>query len=748
MGHNWPMSRHPLQLGLGVLTALAVAFPGTVPASAAATGPLWPMYHLDPARTGLDTLDPGLDTPSPAWTSPLLDGAIRAEPVYANNLLLVVTENNTVYALDPATGAATWSTHFDIPVPKSKFPVNCGNIDPLGMTGTPVIDPARGTAGTLFVLEETYDGANTTSINHQLIGVDLATHAATTKVNADPPGVTSGDLRGVLQQRSALALSAGRVIVDYGGLSGDCGNYHGWAVSLAEDGTGTVYGFEASASTRGSGMWAPSGPAMDAAGNLYVSTGNGFESCSANPPYEYADGVIKLSPTMQVLDYFAPTTWCQDDAIDADLGSMGPSLLDGNLVFQLGKQQVGYLLNKDNLGHLSSGAFHATACDQLAFGGNAYISNAGHTGGMLFVPCREGLRRLDVTASPPSFSRVWLGPADATGPPIVAGGLIWVHGNSRLYGLDPATGSAVRDLGVSSSIYNFATPTAAGNHLFISMDSRIVAWQGATSATGGVVVDGYGGLHPYGTKAFDTSGGPYWAGFDIARGVTTRPDGSGGYVLDGWGGVHRFGAAAPISDQSHAYWQGWDIARGVGLCGNGSQGYVVDGYGGINAFGGAPPVANNTHAYWSGWDIARGIAVKADCSGGYTLDGWGGVHNFGNSPAVADTSHAYWRYWDIARGIVLRPDGVSGWVLDGYGGINAFGGAPAVANSTHAYWSGWDIANGITLNAGGLSGYTLDGWGGVHSWTAPGGVSPPPVPDHRPDGYWQGWDIARGISGS
>jgi hypothetical protein len=305
------------------------------------------------------------------------------------------------------------------------------------------------------------------------------------------------------------------------------------------------------------------------------------------------------------------------------------------------------------------------------------------------------------------------------------------------------SGNVLFDLTMDGTAYRFVkVPLAA-------IDVNLLRQSAGLSVPpphNGVVMDGWGGLHPYGTGHVNTSGFAYWQGWDIARGVAMRADATGGYTVDGYGGVHPFGDAPAVSFS--AYWSGWDIARGIALCANGTSGYTLDGWGGVHGFGGAPAVADNTHAYWPWWDIARGIVVKPDCTGGYVLDGWGGIHAFGNTPSIADTSHAYWFRWDIARAAVLRSDGQSGYTLDGWGGIHAFGGAPPVEDTSHTYWQGWDIARSINLSADDLSGYTLDGWGGVHAVTAPGGQMPPAVPDFRPSSYWQWWDIARGTSGS
>jgi CHAP domain len=206
-------------------------------------------------------------------------------------------------------------------------------------------------------------------------------------------------------------------------------------------------------------------------------------------------------------------------------------------------------------------------------------------------------------------------------------------------------------------------------------------------------------------------------------------DGPGGFVLDGYGGLHPWGSAAPVAQA--VSWPGWDIARGVAVQPGAAGGYVLDGYGGLHPFGTAPPAA--TTASWPGWDIARAIALRPDGVSGYVLDGWGGVHPFGGAPVVATT--AYWPHWDIARSIALRPDGVSGYVLDGYGGLHPFGGAPAIG--TTAYWPGWDIARGLDLRADGSSGWVVDGWNGLHPVGGAPAVSS--------TGYFPHQDVARGV---
>jgi hypothetical protein len=81
-----------------------------------------------------------------------IEGHVYAQPLYwaptgkSSGRIIVATESNFVYALDPATGSQIWKTKLPRSVPRSQLP--CGNIDPDGITGTPVIDDQAGARGT------------------------------------------------------------------------------------------------------------------------------------------------------------------------------------------------------------------------------------------------------------------------------------------------------------------------------------------------------------------------------------------------------------------------------------------------------------------------------------------------------------------------------------------------------------------------------------------------------------------------
>ena len=285
----------------------------------------WTTYHHDNTRAGYIPNTPDPQQLTKAW-SMNLDGAVYAEPLVVGGHVIIVTEGDTVYSLDSQSGTVQWHTNVGTPVPQSTLP--CGNIDPLGITGTPVYDPAT---GLVFAVAEI------SGPQHILVGVDINSGSVRVRRVVDIPGM---DPR-VHQQRAALALSRGKVYIAYGGLDGDCGNYHGTVVASQTDGQGQLYSYQVPTAREG-GIWDTPGPSIDANGQVYVSVVNG---AATGGNWDNTDSVLRLSPTLQYQDGFAPSSWGQDNASDADLGSMGPVMLPNGLIFIAGKSSAGYVLH-------------------------------------------------------------------------------------------------------------------------------------------------------------------------------------------------------------------------------------------------------------------------------------------------------------------------------------------------------------------------------------------------------------------
>jgi outer membrane protein assembly factor BamB len=412
------------------------------------------MYHRDNTRTGYLPNLPDPQQLSVAWNV-ALDGAVYAEPLVVDGHVIVATEGNTIYSLNARTGQIEWHTNIGSPVSRSALP--CGNIDPLGITGTPVYDPAT---GLVFAVAEVSGPA------HVLVGVDVRTGEVRLRRSADTEGMEPAPH----QQRAALALSQGMVYIAYGGLFGDCGNYQGRVVASRTDGSGPLLAFQVPTSREG-GIWAAAGPAVDAAGRLYVSVGNGAEVLG---DWDHSDSVLRLSPTLTLEDGFAPNQWKQDNLMDADLGSLGPVLLPDNLVFIAGKAGIGYLLRADALGGVGGQMLEKPVCH--AYGGAAVV------GSTLFVPCNEGLQQLQV--GPGANPTGPVGSRDLTvgwraegvpGSPVVGGHTVYsLDRSGTLYALDMDTGKARATVNVGATS-RFATPTLFGDRVFVGTMTGIVA---------------------------------------------------------------------------------------------------------------------------------------------------------------------------------------------------------------------------------------------------------------------------------
>ena len=240
------------------ITPLTLPTRTVTPTASTVSSADWTTYHRDNARTGYVADAADAHQLTAAWNRQL-DGAVYAEPLVVREHVIVATEGNSLYSLDARNGQVLWHTNFGSPVPLSTLP--CGNIDPLGITGTPVYDPAT---NLVFAVAEV------SGPEHILVGINADTGQVQVRRVADPARMEAAPH----QQRSALALSNGMVYIAYGGLFGDCGNYHGWVVASRTDGRGPMLSYQVP-TTREGGIWAASGPAIDSNGRLFVSVGNG-----------------------------------------------------------------------------------------------------------------------------------------------------------------------------------------------------------------------------------------------------------------------------------------------------------------------------------------------------------------------------------------------------------------------------------------------------------------------------------------
>ncbi len=477
------MVRRCCVLALAVLTAACGATHGsTTPSSAPATSTAppsststsapaaaassWTTYGGNVSRTSFDEASPAVTTtPVARWTSPALDGGVYGEPLIFDDQVLVGTENDTVYDLSAITGTVLWSDHLATPASAGALP--CGDITPtVGITSTMVVDPAT---DTVYASAETETGG---AVGHEVFAISLATHHVTWSRDVDQPGWTAA----AQLQRIALGLSDGHVLVGFGGNAGDCGQYHGWVVGVPETGTGPLLVYQVPTAREGA-IWAPAGITVDAAGDVFVATGNG--SATAGQAFDHGDAVIRLSPALTELSYFAPANWAQDNADDGDLGSTSPVLLGDGDVFEVGKETTAYLLDATALGGIGGQLASLDVCDSL--GGNAYEAPD------VYVACPDAGEIAQVHIGPGHAMQrgwTWSSPTGGASSPTIAGDVVWCIDlkASLLYGIDEASGTTRFTLPLHvGTPEHFATPSVAGTTIVVAGSSAVEAFTDAPS---------------------------------------------------------------------------------------------------------------------------------------------------------------------------------------------------------------------------------------------------------------------------
>ena len=485
------------------LLLLALSFaPATIlPALGADTSVL--TYHNANIRGGLYEVN-GLTTAAAANIHPdaafhaAFRGEVYAQPLYwkpsgaAAGLLILATEGNLILGINADTGATVWQKQ--LPAPAALGDLQCGNIDPEGITGTPAIDPAKGIVY-FDALTKTAHGPRqmiygvSASEGRVAPGWPLDVQAALAANGISFDSTIQGE-------RSAVLLDRGNLYVEYGGRYGDCGSYHGVVVQVQT----ATKALSASWSTRakGGGIWAQGGAASDGT-DLFVTTGNTFNSDSS-----WGDGeaIVRLKPGLAHSnanpDYFTPANWRDLDEEDADLGGTEalPIQVDGApRLIAMGKDGKAYLVNRGDLGGvgrqiadvkvsrrsiITAPAVYNTSAEALV----AFTNANG-------LACsRSNVTMLSVSSNPTApISVKWCSPFKGRGAPIITTSgddlnpVVWVvgaEGDSRLHGFDAKTGAEIFAGGTGSAmsgLRHFQTLIAANHHLYVGADNTVFAFK-------------------------------------------------------------------------------------------------------------------------------------------------------------------------------------------------------------------------------------------------------------------------------
>ena len=429
----------------------------------------WPVYHHDNAHTGFDSTQPAASGGSTGWVSGTMDAQVYASPLVHGGIVYAATLNNTVYAFNQSDGSTLWSNHLLAPTTSGWL---CGNVSPMGILGTPIIDTA---AGRIYVAALGFDHI------YYVYGLALTTGAVvlTTAIGS---GIGTGFDWTTQQQRGALGLANGYVYVPFGGRAGDCGAYHGWVVAVPTSGSTTPAVWQTASNA--AGIWAPGGVVVDdATNNVFFPTGNAIP-CGGST---YSDSIVRTNGSLGTTSSFQPVDWSANwCGPDLDLGSASPTIISPTLAFTSGKYGQGFLLNPTNLGGLNGQVFPAPSPyvgADVCVGNhsNATFGSFAYAAPYVYLSCEGqgmvGLRvdtvartfsLCDATCAAPSWNS---GAGKVYGPPIVAGGIVWAvdTNGSGLTGFDAATGASVFQSG-AFGVHRFSTPSEAGGQVFVASD--------------------------------------------------------------------------------------------------------------------------------------------------------------------------------------------------------------------------------------------------------------------------------------
>lgn len=297
-----------------------------------------------------------------------VDSKVYAQPLYlsqitvnggVHNVVYVATEHDSVYAFDAdqagaplwqrtflTNGATTYDTSANPDIPVSPE---------VGITGTPVIDISNGAqTGVLYVVAETVEGG---TYIHRLHALDVATG---NDIKGSPVVLSAPGFSSQWQlQRPALILANGNVYVALGS-QGDLNQWHGWIFAYSTNNLAQVAVWNTTPGGNGGAIWG-GGAAIssDPQGYIYAATGNGDWDGTT----QFSESWVKLSPTLNVVDFFTPYDQATLTAGDSDLGAGLPVLVPTqsgsahpNELIGCGKPTPVYVVDRDHMGGLHTGS--------------------------------------------------------------------------------------------------------------------------------------------------------------------------------------------------------------------------------------------------------------------------------------------------------------------------------------------------------------------------------------------------------
>ena len=492
-------------------------------------------WHNDNARTGQNLRETQL-TPANVNATNFgklfqinVDGNVYAQPLIVtnvtipnqgvHNVVIIVTEHDTVYCRDADNGTALWRKSMLKSGETPSDPRNCSQITPeIGITATPVIDLATGPHGTIYVVAMSKNGS---SYFQRLHALDLTTGAeqfggpvnivATypgTGVNNNGQGSVVFDPK-QYKERVGLVLN-GSIVYTFWASHCDINPFTGWVIGYNKNTLARVRVLNLTPNGSHGAIWASgAAPAIDVAGNIYALVADGTFDTSLNSNRfpsmgDFGNCIVKLSNlngSLSVTDYWTMYNTVAESSSDQDLGSGGamllPDMIDVNgvtrhLLVGAGKDAHIYIANRDNLGKfraVSNATLYQDVSGALAHG--VWGAPAYFNGHLYYGAVNDQLKSFifanaRLKPTPSSKTALTFG-YPGTIPSVSANGtrnaIVWAARNStpaELHAFDANNLAtelySTTDAGSRDSFGNgnkFAVPTIANGKVYVGSTSSV-----------------------------------------------------------------------------------------------------------------------------------------------------------------------------------------------------------------------------------------------------------------------------------
>jgi len=462
------------------------------------------------------------------WTANV-EGQVYAQPLLADGTLVVATEKNRVYGLDPKTGAEKWSGPLNLGTPWNPSDIGCGDLTPsIGVTSTPVFDPAT---HTMYMTHKTYASGSSGTARWFMDAVNVATGKEQPGFPVELSGAAQNAPNvnfapGTELQRPGLLLLNGVVYAAFGGHC-DIRPWRGWVFGVSTQSAQVTARWVDNQGEEGGGIWqSGAGLTSDGPNAILLSTGNGgapyTPTPGKTPPANLGESIVRLqvqaNGELKPVDFFAPFDAQQLDESDADFASGGvtglpqeyfgtPSL--PHLAVAVGKEGYVYLLDRDDLGGYRQGSGSGDDVVQRlgpfggvwsrpavwpGDGGYIYIpTSSGASGGGTFDVYKYGVNG----TGQPSLSRVAMAEdvfGWGSGAPVVTSagttsgsGIVWLiratnrtgsGGQLRAYEAVPQAGKLVEIFNASiGTASNYSVPGVGAGRIYVgNREGKVFAY--------------------------------------------------------------------------------------------------------------------------------------------------------------------------------------------------------------------------------------------------------------------------------